>query len=125
VVLGCTVQVWASAAEAARRRPQLRRRCSGAEAPRRLKPALPLVRMLQMSTGSSFWGVIPENNFNPKASDAVNYGGIGAVIGHELTHGFDDQGRSAFESRADCIAKEYSGFSPVPDVHLNGKTDSG
>lgn len=87
-------------------------------------------------------GILQPPFYNPNASDAVNYGGIGAVIGHELTHGFDDEGRKydgegnlrdwwtaedgkAFESRADCIAKEYSGFSPVPGVHVNGKLTLG
>jgi len=87
-------------------------------------------------------GILQPPFYNPKASDAVNYGGIGAVIGHELTHGFDDEGRKydgagnvrdwwtpedakAFDARADCIVKEYDGFSPVPGVHLNGKLTLG
>jgi putative endopeptidase len=87
-------------------------------------------------------GILQPPFYNAKASDAVNYGGIGAVIGHELTHGFDDEGRKfdgagnlrdwwttadgkAFEGRADCIAKEYGGFSPVPGVNLNGKLTLG
>ncbi len=87
-------------------------------------------------------GILQPPFYNPKASDAVNYGGIGAVIGHELTHGFDDEGRKydgagnvrdwwteadgkAFDSRAECIVKEYAGFSPVPDAHLNGKLTLG
>jgi len=87
-------------------------------------------------------GILQPPFYNPKASDAVNYGGIGAVIGHELTHGFDDEGRKydgegnvrdwwtpedgkAFDARANCIVKEYNGFSPVPDAHVNGKLTLG
>jgi predicted metalloendopeptidase len=87
-------------------------------------------------------GILQPPFYNAKADDAVNYGAIGVVIGHELTHGFDDQGRrydgagnlrdwwtaedaKAFESRADCVAKEYGGFSPVPGVNLNGKLTLG
>ena len=87
-------------------------------------------------------GILQSPFYSVKAADAVNYGGIGAVIGHELTHGFDDSGRrfdgdgnlrdwwtaedaKAFESRADCIASEYSNFSPVPGVKLNGKLTLG
>lgn len=87
-------------------------------------------------------GILQPPFYNPQADDAVNYGAIGAVIGHELTHGFDDQGRRfdgegnlrdwwtpedarAFETRADCVAKEYSGFSPVPGVTINGKLTLG
>ncbi|MGH9559679.1 MAG: M13 family metallopeptidase, partial [Bryobacteraceae bacterium] len=87
-------------------------------------------------------GILQPPFYNPKASDAVNYGAIAVVIGHELTHGFDDQGRrydgegnlrdwwtasdaKAFEERADCIAKEYGNFSPVEGVKLNGKLTLG
>lgn len=82
-------------------------------------------------------GILQPPFYSASRDEAVNFGGIGAVIGHELTHGFDDQGRQfdadgnlhdwwtkqdeeAFKQRAECIAKEYEGFSPVPDAHLNG-----
>ncbi len=87
-------------------------------------------------------GILQPPFYNANADDAVNYGGIGVVIGHELTHGFDDQGRrydgqgnlrdwwtpadaKNFETRADCVVKEYGGFTPVPNVKLNGKLTLG
>jgi endothelin-converting enzyme/putative endopeptidase len=87
-------------------------------------------------------GILQPPFYNPKAEDGVNYGAIGVVVGHELTHGFDDQGRrfdgagnlrdwwtpedaANFTQRADCIAKEYGGFSPVDGVKLNGQLTLG
>ena len=78
----------------------------------------------------------------PSADAAVNFGGAGAVIGHELTHGFDDQGRQfdaqgnlrdwwtaddakAFDERASCVVDQYAGYTAVDDVKLNGKLTLG
>ncbi len=91
-------------------------------------------------------GILQPPFYGNNMDDAVNYGAIGVVIGHELTHGFDDQGRKydaegnlkdwwtpedgkAFEERANCTAEEYSSFVAVKDekgeVHLNGKLTLG
>ena len=91
-------------------------------------------------------GILQPPFYSQSMDDAVNYGGIGVVIGHELTHGFDDQGRKfdadgnlkdwwtpedgkAFEERATCTADEYSGFVSVKDdkgeVKLNGRLTLG
>lgn len=87
-------------------------------------------------------GILQPPFYSNQADDAVNYGGIGVVVGHELTHGFDDQGRKfdgagnlkdwwqkndevQFEKLADCFVNEYGGFSPVPGIELNGKLTLG
>lgn len=87
-------------------------------------------------------GILQPPFFDFKADDGLNFGGIGAVIGHELTHGFDDQGRQfdaagnlrdwwtaadnkAFNERAQCLVDEYSSFTASGDVKLNGKLTLG
>jgi putative endopeptidase len=87
-------------------------------------------------------GILQPPFFDPKRDMAVNYGGVGSVIGHEMTHGFDDQGRKfdgdgnlrdwwtakdgeEFEKRVSCVANEYSGFTSVDDVKLNGRLTLG
>jgi putative endopeptidase len=83
-------------------------------------------------------GILQPPFFNPNADDAVNYGGIGAVIGHEMTHGFDDQGRQTdkngnlrdwwtaddatkFNAKAKCVSDQFDGYEVQPGVHEQGK----
>jgi endothelin-converting enzyme/putative endopeptidase len=87
-------------------------------------------------------GILQPPFYSAKADASVNFGGAGAVIGHELTHGFDDQGRQfdargnlkdwwtpadakSFEDRAQCLVDEYAGFTAIDDVKLNGKLTLG
>ncbi len=82
-------------------------------------------------------GILQSPFFSTGAPEPANYGGLGMVMGHELTHGFDDEGRQfdgngnlhewwskpvndAFKERAECVAKQYDGYTAVEDVHLNG-----
>ena len=87
-------------------------------------------------------GILQPPIFDANADSAINYGGAGGVIGHELTHGFDDQGRkidaagklrdwwtakdaATFKARADVLGAQYSKFEPLPGVKVNGDLTMG
>src|SRR3954470_2441355 len=87
-------------------------------------------------------GIMQPPFFDPKADDAVNYGGMGAVIGHEMTHGFDDQGRQydavgnlrdwwskasadEYDKRRQVVVAQYNAAEPLPGKHINGELTQG
>ncbi len=87
-------------------------------------------------------GILRPPSFDFGADDAVNYGGIGGIIGHEMTHGFDDAGskydadgnlrewwapedRSAYESRTELVVQQFEAYEPLPGLRVNGRLTLG
>ena len=105
----------------------------------------PTVNAYYNSTGNEIVfpaGILQFPFFDFGADDAINYGGIGTVIGHEIIHGFDDQGSKSagdgnltnwwaeddekkFKSRSDLVVKQYDGFTVLDTIHLNGRLTLG
>jgi len=82
-------------------------------------------------------GILQPPFFDENADDATNYGALASTIGHELTHGFDDEGRqydadgnlkswwtdadaAGFKERAEIVAKQYDAYEPLPGLHIDG-----
>ena len=87
-------------------------------------------------------GILQPPFFDENADDASNYGALASTIGHELTHGFDDEGRqydwegnlkpwwndadvTKFKSLADLVVKQYDAYEPLPGLHINGQQTLG
>jgi putative endopeptidase len=87
-------------------------------------------------------GILQPPFFDPRSTDAVNYGALGLLVGHEITHGFDDQGRQfdgdgnvrdwwsagvgkEFTERAQCLVKQFGAYVAIDDVHVNGELTLG
>jgi endothelin-converting enzyme/putative endopeptidase len=96
----------------------------------------------QMSDINFPAGVLQPPLYDPKEDDAVNYGNTGSTIGHELTHGFDDEGRQfdakgnlrdwwtkddakGFEDRINCLRDQFATYTVVDNIHINSKLTSG